>query len=268
MPKRVPKICYLIFFLLVALIMVGQAPWGHRFDPNKDILSLHYDHAPDRDDGHSAAADRTILESIFGPRWIAKHVLAVSGTYGENKDRFVPQSDKVMEAAWGDGCGWLSAHTQRKAALNQVVRRWTEVLRSGGDIWVKEGGQSDFTAAAVKQVRDLLPSTKLRSRIHVVQHSDWNEEHTTDDALRYTQQHTDYIRISDANAYLRSEEDLEDFVRRALLQPDVHKVWKSAFEYYDPLAQRLDFSDTGELMYILNLGKIDINQFKERFLTE
>ena len=49
------------------------------FNPNKDLLSLHYDHAPDKDDGHSTAADRTILQSMFGKKWIKQHVIAVSG---------------------------------------------------------------------------------------------------------------------------------------------------------------------------------------------
>lgn len=35
------------------------------FEFGKDLLALHYDFAPDRDDGHSAALDRTILETEF-----------------------------------------------------------------------------------------------------------------------------------------------------------------------------------------------------------
>ena len=48
-----------------------------KFNPEKDLLSLHYDHAPDKDDGHSAAADRTILESLHTRDWVKTHVVAV-----------------------------------------------------------------------------------------------------------------------------------------------------------------------------------------------
>ena len=74
------------------------------FNPSRDLISLHYDHAPDRDDGHSAAADRTILESIFGANWIREHVVAVSGAYGKNAGEFNAKSNAVMDAAWND-CG-------------------------------------------------------------------------------------------------------------------------------------------------------------------
>ena len=43
------------------------------------------------------------------------------------------------------------------------------------------------------------------------------------------------------------------------------QVWKAAFAYYDP-ADRLDFSDTGELMHILGLGENGIEAFRKRFL--
>ena len=56
------------------------------FNSEKDLISLHYDHAPDKDDGHSAAADRTILETMFGIDWITKHAVPVSGGTGECRD--------------------------------------------------------------------------------------------------------------------------------------------------------------------------------------
>ena len=43
-----------------------------RFDASADLVSLHYDHAPDRDDGHSAAADRTLLEALYGACWLER----------------------------------------------------------------------------------------------------------------------------------------------------------------------------------------------------
>ena len=120
------------------------------FNPSKDMIALHYDHAPDKDDGHSAAANRTILESIFGKDWIGIHVLPVSGAYGKNAGEFNAKSDAVMNAAWNDCGGWLSAHANRTLVITEMTSHWRSVLKAGGDIWVKEGGQSDVTAEVVR----------------------------------------------------------------------------------------------------------------------
>ncbi|MCX7017378.1 MAG: hypothetical protein NTW86_33240 [Candidatus Sumerlaeota bacterium] len=234
-------------------------------NPQKDLIALHYDHAPDKDDGHSAAADRTILESMFGAGWIKEHVLPVSGAYGINKDTFRPESDAVMDAAWGKG-GWLAAHTDKEGALAKMTEQWGRVLQAGGDVWVKEGGQSDLTAEVVKRIRATLPQVDTVNRIHVVQHSNWNENKTTPDALAYTKDNTDYIRIADANRYLNMRNGNEEFAKAAAGHPVFGPVWKAAFAYYDP-AKRLDFSDTGELMRILGLGEIGIDEFRSRYLA-
>ncbi len=239
-----------------------------RFDPSKDLLSLHYDHSPDKDDGHSAAADRTILQSLFGKEWISHHVLAVSGAYGINGNEFDPDSDLVMDAAWNDCGGWLSAHTDRDGVVNHLFESYRRVIIAGGNIWIKEGGPSDLTAAVLDRLIEKFPGTTLSDHIHVVQHSPWNEEHTTKTALSLIRQTTNYIRIEDANTLLRRKGDLEEFIQAALVHPDVAHVWETAFAYYNPLKEYLDFSDTSELMYILNIGILDIDDFRRRFLEK
>ncbi len=247
-----------------------EAPGGERveasFDPETDLISLHYDHAPDRDDGQSAAADRTILESMFDADWIKTHTIAVSGAYGENAEWFNADSDAVMDAVWKDLGGWLAGHVDRAGVVAELAGRWTEVIQAGGDVWVKEGGQSDITADAVKRIRNASPEIDTR-RIHVVQHSGWNEDKTTDSALEYVREHTHYIRIPDANAFLNLEGGHPAFSKAASEHPKLGPIWKAAFAYYPP-SERLDFSDTGELMRILGLGEIGIDEFQERFLDE
>ena len=242
----------------------GQAA-GKVFSPARDLLSLHYDHAPDKDDGQSAAADRTILQSLHGVDWIKAHVVAVSGAYGKNAGEFDAGSDPVMNAVWNDCGGWLAAHTGRDNVVTELTRRWIEVLVSGGDVWVKEGGQSDITADVVRRIREQRPSLDPQTRVHVVQHSNWNEQQTTDAALDYTRRNTDYIRIRDANTYLNAKGGDKTFVTAALAHPTFGPIWKAAFAYYPP-DLRLDFSDTGELMHILGLGEIGFEGFRERFL--
>ncbi len=261
-------ICIVLFLIAVFVVVergISQNVAERTFDPDKDLLSLHYDHAPDKDDGQSAAADRTLLQFYFGVEWISRHVIPVSGTYGENAETFNPASDSVMDAAWNNCGGWLAAHTARKEVLTELTGRWTQTLAAGGDIWVKEGGQSDLTAEVIKRIHSNSPKYNLQKRVHLVQHSDWNEDKTTDSALTYVKKNAHYIRIKDANAYLNRKGGDERFEKAALQHPLYGVIWKSAFDYYDP-KERLDFSDTGELMYILGLGEIGIDAFRERYL--
>jgi hypothetical protein len=260
-----PRLVCLLALLVVAAVPTRAESQRAEFRPQRVLLVLGYDHAPDRDDGHSAAADRTILQSLFGTAWIREHVVPVSGAYGTNGAEFDPRSARVMDAAWGDAGGWLDAHAERDSAIATLTRRWIAALDAGVDVWIKEGGHSDLTAAVTRRVHAARPGIATNRRVHVVQHSDWNESHTTPAALAYVKQYTDYIRIGDANRYLAVDGGDSAFQAAALASPAFGRVWRAAFDYYDP-AQRLDFSDTGELEHILGLGKLDIAAFRERFL--
>lgn len=257
------KVALLVFFGFGLLVGAESKPI--KFNPDKDLISLHYDHAPDKDDGHSAAADRTVLESIYGKKWIMEHCVAVSGTYGKNAKTFNPKSDKVMDAVWKDSIGWLAAHTDKEQVIKSLTKRWSTILQAGGDIWVKEGGQSDITAAVVAVLKKEMPELDSTKRIHVVQHSKWNENKTTHDALTYTKKETDYIKIPDANSYLNVKGGDKGFEEAALNHSVFGESWKAAFEYYSP-KQRLDYSDTGELFHILSFGEVSVDEFKNRYL--
>jgi hypothetical protein len=143
----------LLILCLNASCSVAEPPAAdaaRTFDAEKDLLSLHYDHADDRDDGQSAAADRTMLQVLNGVEWISKHVIPVSGAYGKNARLFNPDSDAVMDVCWNDCGGWLAGHDASEAVLSEMTVRWSRTLRAGGHIWVKEGGQSDITSACDK----------------------------------------------------------------------------------------------------------------------
>lgn len=110
-----------------------------------------------------------------------------------------------------------------------------------------------------------MPNVDTRTRIHVVQHADWNEDQTTPEALAFAREHTDYIRIRDANAYLNLAGGDSAFEAAALAHSRFGTMWRAAFSYYPP-SERLDFSDTGELMHILGLGEMGIDAYRSRFL--
>ncbi len=246
--------------------LVGPAHAARPFDKDRDFISLHFDHAADRDDGHSAAADRTVLETLYGRQWIAQHCAAVSGAYGLNKPTFNTKSDRVMEIAFEGCCGWISAHRDWKGAVDTLVSRWKATLLKGGDVWIKEGGQSDITMEVVQRLKKEIPGLDARMRIHLVQHGKWNEDQTTPVALAYVKAEVDYIRIRDANRLLNKRGGDPEFVKLATTHPVFGPAWKAAFEYY-PSEIRVDFSDTGELFHILGLGEVDIAEFQKRYLT-
>lgn len=267
--RRLPRTAVLVSCLLGGCALPSPrvpVPEGaDTFDATTDLISLHYDHAPDRDDGQSAAADRTLLESVYGACWLERHVVAVSGTYGWMGFTFRTDSDAVMEAAWGDRGGWLDAHRERERTVRELAATWASILAADGDIWVKEGGSSDVTAAVVRRLQADLPDIDTRQRIHVVQHGKYNEWLTWLRAMRYTRKHTDFRRIPHADPYLSRAGGDPAFEAAAASHPTFGRAWRAAFAYYDPRT-RLDFSDSGETLYIVGLGEVGIDEFGERFL--
>ncbi len=236
---------------VVCLALLTVPPPGNSFEIEQDLIALHYDHAPDRDDGHAAASALAVVDVLN------LQVTVVGGAYGMwNADRYVPESEAVMDAVWGSG--WSDAHNYYELALQNSLSRWLETLDAGGEIWVAEGGQADFTADLLREIRSLRADVDTRSKIHIVQHSDWNEVHANQSDLNYVRNHTDYILIEDGN-FLNSTADLnqksEEFVDRAL-SSRYSSAWVSAFDYLSP-DEKLDFSDTVELLYIVG---IDISQ--------
>jgi len=254
-----------------------------------DIIMLHYDHAPDKDDGHSAAADRSILETTFGCNGLQSQVIPVGGTYGTNANSYNSASEAVMDAVYNDAStcaiGWQDAHADWASVVSTEVQKWKVALdsASGAHIWVKEGGQSDLTADVVGQLLLEYSESVIKSRVHVVQHSNWNEDKTTSSDLAYVKDKTDYIRIKDANSYLNIQPNsnantatINSFVAAATNHPIFGPGWVAAFNYYST-SHRLDFSDTGELMWILGLGNtavprmsytgISIDAVRQQYLT-
>jgi len=118
----------------------------------------------------------------------------------------------------------------------------------------------------VRRFKTEAPEVDTTARVHVVQHSDWNERQTTPAALAYVRAETDYVRIRDANAYLNVAGGDGAFEATALGHPRLGPAWAAAFDYYPP-RERLDFSDTGELLHLLGVGELGFDAFRERYLA-
>ena len=236
-------------FIAIFLLLIASAPVHAMFVQDRDLISLHYDHAPDRDDGHATVAALAVVRSLG----IQPHV--VSGAYGAgNRTQYVPAAEQVMQQTWGTA--WVDAHNNYQSAVNATSSRWVNTLLNGGDIWIAEGGQSDFTSDVVRRIKISNPGINTNTRIHVVQHSTWNELMSDQGDLNYSRANTDYIKIDDgngANATADLNQKSPGFV--ALARASQHgAAWNSAFQYLNP-NNKLDFSDTVELLHILGVGR-------------
>ncbi|MGR3812412.1 hypothetical protein [Jiulongibacter sp. NS-SX5] len=247
------------------------------FNTEKDLLLGHFDCKTDVDDLHTVAALVTLManEAFHDVQYHA-----VAGTYGEQEGLYVPPNP-LFQKAFGNN--WSDAHADFEGAVNKVTAIAAKVLDSGGDLWIAEAGQSDFSAALIKSIQKLYPQMKIAERVHVVQHSNWNEEVTNQEDLAYTKATADYHKIPDGNAVgngtpgFRNEavanfdSDVKD--------PFLLSTWKMAFEisnkyngvdgrYLNHAVEKggYDFSDLSEVCYILGIADIkDTVEFFERF---
>lgn len=239
-------------------------PLGARFDGN-DLIALHYDNCGDRDDGHATAAGKAVLASAG-----ISNVMVVNGTCGHAiRSSYQPPSEEVMRVVWGDS--WLDYYNQEEAAISESAYRWATTLSSGDDVWVAEGGPSDFTAKVLSRIGSDYPSVN-RKRIHVVQHSSgnaFNEAQTSAANIALVKQVANYIAIPNGNVGNNGSAGLNQlsasFINIAR-QSRFAAEWNAAFDYLNP-TRRLDFSDTVEVLYIIRDSQTqDVNDFAQRYL--
>jgi hypothetical protein len=238
-----------------------------------DLIALHYDHRADPDDGVATAAG-------FSIAWYFDITpIVVSGAYGCQPGVYQTDSEVITNTAWGSD--WLNAHDDWTGAVAAAAEAWNAVLSTGAHVWIAEGGQSDFSADVVRRLLDFhaVDGSVTQSRIHLVQHSNWNERYTCSaenceiDNLGFVRDNTHYIKIPDGNRGDNGTADLnithgpdpdtaamvDAFVELALAHQPTRAVWQAAFDYLHPKNEKLDFSDTVELLYILGIGTDEID---------
>jgi len=238
-----------------------------------DLLVLHYDNCPDRDDGHAIPAGKSIVE-----KYGINNVLTVNGTCGNSiRNRFVDESQSVMQASWGNS--YLDAHNQRNLSVNTAAIRWASTLSNGAHVWVAEGGQSDFTADVVRKIESNYGSSSLK-RIHIIQHSAgstaYNEKFTDAANLAYLKNRTSYQPVANGNvggngtADLNAQSSYFVFTARA---SRFSAEWNAGFDYLPPDCAvrkescKLDFSDTVEVLYIIGDTQTQsVNDFANNYL--
>ncbi|MEO0571665.1 MAG: hypothetical protein AAF039_08165 [Bacteroidota bacterium] len=251
------------------LIFVTGMAQENRFQKETDLLLAQFDCKTDVDDLHTVAAFATLLEH---PDYKDISYHAVAGTYGIQEGLYVP-AEELFDLAFESN--WSDAHNNTNNAQQEVLRKVNTTLFKGGDIWIADAGQSDFSANWIKALLKMQPQLDAKERIHIVQHSDWNEEVTEPDLLDYVKNTIDYHKIPDGNAVgngtpgFRSDEKIK---WRSYLKHSNHlkKVWKLAVFIGDNHNGKegrylnksisdggLDFSDLSEVCYILGLQDIE-----------
>ena len=247
------------------------------FDIDKDLLLAHYDFKTDVDDLQSVAALATLLSDSSYSN-INYH--AVAGTYGIQEGLYVPPNE-LLNLAFGDN--WTDAHRNLKNAVTQVQRIAVSTLENQGDIWIADAGQSDFSAKLIQAIQADLSNMNISHRIHLVQHSDWNEDVTSPASLDFVKTTIDYHKIPDGNGVgngtpgFRSPE--YTMWKEKIRNPKLIEIWQLAIDlsnryngkegrYYNEAiaAGGLDFSDLSEVCWTLGLQDMkDTEHFFNRF---
>lgn len=266
-----------IFFLFSVQSFAQTEKNAPRINVVKDLLLVQYDCKTDVDDLHSVAAFRTILDHISNLNYYA-----VAGSYGIQEGLYVPPNE-LFELAFGKN--WTDAHNNFNMAVSQVKKKVVATLKNGGEIWVAEAGQSDFTAAMLKAVQAELPDINTSQRIHVVQHSDWNENVTTPQLLELVKINTNYHKIPDGNMVGNGTPGFRtpEFNQwnHFISDPSLAKIWQLAIDLgikyngkdgrYNNQAVAeggLDFSDTSEVCWILGLENLADTQAFFRYFSK
>lgn len=248
------------------------------FNTDKDLLLANFDCKTDVDDLHSIAAFFTLMSN---PKFATINYYGVAGAYGVQEGLYVP-GNELFQLAFNDD--WSDADTEFEKALIEVRDISIKYLTKGGDVWIAEAGQSDFSSSLIAALKIGLPTLDTKQRIHIVQHSNWNEKSTSSHSLNYAKENADYHKIPDGNAVgngtpgFRSPEFRLN--NSTIADPQVKKVWQLAVDlanHYNGKEGRynneavsnggLDFSDLSETCWILGLQNIkDVDEFFESYV--
>lgn len=242
-----------------------------KLDNTKDHISLHYDMSYDPDDYISAVADRSVLETIYGQPWIKLYTTRVIGTCGGSCSGYNKPADQLMAYTFHDVGGYKQTiNAKDKAvysnAMNYELQYFKDTILRGGRVFVKEGGESDFTKRIVEQLENWKSGSG--KCVYIVQHSSVNEKNAGSGVLSYIKSKTNYIKISDGNPlYQKSNWTLngKNFEKYGL-ESTFECAWKYAFSVFklgktycngkkESITKCVDFSDTHELLYILGINK-------------
>jgi peptidoglycan/xylan/chitin deacetylase (PgdA/CDA1 family) len=250
-----------------------------QFDTSSNVFVAHFDSKPDVDDLHSIAAVGSLLTL---PEMACVEAIAIAGAYGEQSGEYI-SSPTLFDMAFGEN--WLDGNGDRAAAVAAQAELFVETIENGGDVWIMVAGQGDIAADALVLAKENAPDLDYKTRLHLVQHSDWNESVTNVDKLALLRAETDYRKIPDGNAQGNGSpgftSDNGALWERVLADPKVGLTWREAKRladakndlaaYVNPSVKAggFDFSDTVEATHIFGLDDLDdVESFFARVAPE
>jgi len=248
-----------------------------KFQHDKDLYLAHFDSKTDVDDIHSVAAVATMLAD---PRFSEVNYHAVAGAYGIQDGLYVP-ANELFDLAFEEH--WSDAHADFGKALGEVSGLAINTLKSEGAIWIADAGQSNFSAALTRSIQELLPEVDVKSHIHIVQHSEWNEGVTSPEDLAFTKEAASYHKIPDGNVVGNGTPGFRSDVavnwQEHIIDARLTEVWETAIgiantyngadgRYLNESIRKggLDFSDVAETAWIFGFDDLaDANDFFQEF---
>jgi hypothetical protein len=289
--KNIFTYSFLSMILMITLPSLSQAESRPFFDKDKDILIAQFDSKPDPDDIHAQAALGSMLlhkdlEDV--------NFFAVAGAIGKQNGNFI-DSDKLFALAFGKN--WTDADADWNTSVQTITNRVIPILKDGGSVWVQEAGQSDITADWVAEVIKNVGEETVKNKVFVVQHSQWNEDQTTDTDLAYVKQKTRYFSIDDGNADFseqwgdrgpystpRFRAQDKKWISLAKSSPNAkaQQLWKEADRVIDRVYpdgvpydwswmkdDGIDYSDCVEIWWIFDIGNKanSVDAFWRRYVT-
>lgn len=201
-----------------------------RFNIDKDLLLIHHDNYRDVDDIHGIGAHGTMLRDS---RFANVNYYAVGGTYGQVSGGTWYDVSHLMNLCFGSK--WTECHLDWDGSVNLIAVKVENTLKNGGRVWISEGGQSDFSAAVGRKVKQNYPKADLK-QIHLVQHHPANEAMTTYADLMYSKENFTYHYIDVGNnfgadnialsSWMESDANNSSLWNKVKTDPKIMDIWK------------------------------------------
>lgn len=254
-------------FLFLSICLNAQSTKSinpKKFNIKKDFLLVPFDCKPDVDDLHTIAAFSMLLDN---KKFCKLKYHAVAGAYGIQKKAYVPAND-LFQLAFKNN--WTDIHNNDSDEnLKEVQIYIKKAVAKNGDIWIAEAGQSDFSAKIVKYIQSTY-AINTQKRVHIVQHSLWNEKVSSPKSLQFVKDNTDYYKIPDGNKVENGTPGFKSTTYKTWLNKvnnqKLKNIWALATqicERYNGKDERyynkaigtggVDFSDLVEVLWILNI---------------
>ncbi|WP_162025857.1 MULTISPECIES: LamG domain-containing protein [unclassified Lentimonas] len=277
-----------LLIILCAITALSVVQARTYFDKSKDILIAQFDSKPDTDDIHAQAALGCMLAH---PDFSGVNYYGVAGAYGVQLDTyvFIDSTDLFNMAFGAENTKWTDAQSDWAGSVTRIKDEAKAVLNNGGAVWVQEAGQSDITADWVAAlIADGVPAATIKSKVTVVQHSNWNQWNTDATDLAYVQAMTMYVKLDDGNQdpvttnvywtpNFTSEETSYLTDVKASANESFKAMWVEAEQLIDASSYNnpsikvggVDFSDTVETWWIFydEANVMDLDAFWARYVV-